>query len=469
MSTEDVVDHNLLRPVSLKSVQVVGGDEFSDNFYSKLLNPLLLTSDITLGQLLDSCNKVYNNLSYTNVFNDIQFKLEKSTEPSTSEPLYSSVNSNEKVLNINADVIVSPKKLSNFNIGSTHSTDGHLFNFGYTNLNTFGNAESLSLQGLLNPLNENSKTLNFNYKAPMVDTSLKLFANGLILSSKQPWASHHLLATSGAFGLEKTHYVSACCGHNFSVATVAGISLSRRSVLDINDSASDTVKNFAGDSLKESVLLSGSIDSRKFLPSSLGLFPLSGFLLKVDSEIAGLSNVSTEKFIKSTLTYQLFKSFLWNWFTFESTFKVGTISGLSKSSASSSVHFQDKFYLGGNDLNGFVNNSVGLKDGQDYIGGNVLFKYAFGLYSKCLFAPTSAPLRLAFRVQGGDIYQSTSDIDYSSGNFVKNSASSASVGVLYQAGENAALDLHYAVPLSDRSDDIVRPGFGLDVTITSTI
>ncbi|CDK27257.1 unnamed protein product [Kuraishia capsulata CBS 1993] len=459
---EEVVDSHHSKPIVLKQVDIVGGDEFSSTFFTNALYPLLFSKDITLGQLVNSSNQSYNNLLYSNAFKKVKFQFEESAGSST--PQNTTI---EPPIEIIAKLLLEPYKLQSFSLASVHTEAGHAFKLGYRNLNAFGNAESFKISSLIDLKfgNPYAKTIELQYMAPIVSQSLKLFFESVISDSSASWASHKQSTANGVVGLTKTLSFDLFSS-KFTSYFTTGVSMVKRSVLDINDSASDTVKTDAGDSFKESFIFSGAVDSRTYLPSSFGGLAMNGLLLQVDNEISGLSSPQSEKYLKSVLNLQLLKSFR-NFFTLDLSSSFGAVSNLT-TGITGVPHFHDKFFLGAHSLKGFAANSVGLRDGQDFVGGNIFYRLSASLFTRFFFAPADSPLRFYLSVNSGDVYNNFKDISYQDLAFIKGSAISSSVGAVYRVGDDAAFDLHYNLPVSSRPKDVAKPGLEFSLAINGT-
>ncbi|ODV95396.1 hypothetical protein PACTADRAFT_50123 [Pachysolen tannophilus NRRL Y-2460] len=478
-TTDDILTKNKTRPVYLGKVEINGGEDFSNNFYSKLLTPLLQSSDVTVQQLLNACNRSFDDLSYTGVFQKINFEiLEDKLESNVDLPssfFYKKPDA-IKPLPVKAIISLKTRKLSNIGINSIFYDNGNAININYENLNYFGNSEYLLINTLLD-LRKNlpTKAINFNFKTPLkAHTSSKFFINGLITDSENKFSSHEQILFSGMVGLEKNNFFKLNKTLYNSLLTT-GFSINRRTITNINDSASDIVKNNAGDSLKQSFILSGSIDSRKYL-SPETLFPIDGLFIKVDNEISGIYQKDSidDQFLKSCINFQALKSIFNKKLIFEISSAVGGIASIINYNKSN-IHIQDKFFLGGiNSLQGFKYNSIGIKDGDDFIGGNAFYKLRFAImYGLPFINASTTPLRIINYINFGDVltnFTSLKNKDFSFNkidDFLKNQTStSAGIGLIYQYNSTASLNLSYNFPISTRTNDITKPGldFGLSIS-----
>ncbi|ODV84553.1 hypothetical protein CANARDRAFT_200903 [[Candida] arabinofermentans NRRL YB-2248] len=484
ITNDAIFDNNKTKPINLTKVEVFGGDEFSNNFFKKLLSPLLTSADMTMAQLINGCNQSVSALTYTNCFDKITLDIQDSS--SENESLKSIIDS--KPIDLKAVFNLSQSKQKNLVIGSIHENQGNLSNLKYVNNNTFGNAELFKFQINLTPPSTGIKTplknLKIQYKAPMVDTSLKLYAEGDLLSTKNSiYQSVQQSMTSGSIGLEKTK-MGFNCGGNGVLVNFAELNLSKRTTLQVIDSANDEIKTFAGDHTKLGLKLGTSLNTIQYLQKSKGKIGLNGYKLEFINEFAGLPNSNNsnldEKFIKSEFNTKLIKSALNNGLTLDFSFGFGILKTLNSSSLNSkaAVHYQDKFYL---NIPGYStiepkvvsSGAAGEKTISGKIGGLGFLNYDLKLMSRLLFVDPVNPLRLYVGLKGGELSTDGFKIDdfkntlksKSLNSLFKNWKNGCSIGLSYQIDDVIDMDLNYKFPIVTNSNTLGNGGFGFSVSI----
>ena len=74
--TQDLLSRSSSQPIFLSSVEVVGGDTFSREFFGRILRPLVDESDYTLGRLLENVDSSRDKLVKSNVFKSVAVSLQ---------------------------------------------------------------------------------------------------------------------------------------------------------------------------------------------------------------------------------------------------------------------------------------------------------------------------------------------------------------------------------------------------------
>ena len=145
-------------------------------------------------------------------------------------------------------------------------------------------------------------------------------------------------------------------------------------VTDVDDGASQLIKEVEGDTSLSQVSHTISYDSRDSAVS-----PTGGHTLRMTNDLAGLGG-DTRHF-RNTFTAAKFFTLVDGWvLSFDGT--AGYIVGLGKD-----VHLTDRYYVGGDDLRGFATSGIGPRDSltDDALGGewkytgNVELRFPLGL------------------------------------------------------------------------------------------
>lgn len=368
--TEDFLSRSKSHPIYLTTVEVSGGESFSDDYFRKLSYPLLRNSDITLGQLLENLNQCYNKFVKTKSFKDIQI----SVQPDINSVVPTNV------VNYNSKDAIPTKVVINVIPTELEVGDGFLnvnkddilnVNLRYLNKNFWGNGELVDLNVEYDPYNPNDR-LVANAKAitSMTDPSIKFLVDLENLhQNNRAWRQASERSHSGLMGLQYKSFTQ-----RFSAFT--GFGLFKRSMYDLEESAPEDVKSYSGDFLKTSLINRLSFKNLKYLNNITKNFPVSGYKASICGELASTqeqanpNNSTSHGKVSSNL--ELFHSFLDNIFTFHLFNNMGAFYLKSPS-----VHPFDRFYLGGLDsLNGFAKNSI------NPVGGLQFFKTGLTLYAK---------------------------------------------------------------------------------------
>ncbi|VEU20264.1 DEKNAAC101180 [Brettanomyces naardenensis] len=463
-SQVDVVSANSGHAVNLTKIEVAGAEQFSDRFLQTALSPLLGSSDFTVSQLATSAESSASYFEGTECFKNVHFLIENDQDYKTH---VSSLLALEVPLNLKVKLDLDPQPLKRVHVGSLYQSQlGNLVSLRYTNKNAFGDAKYVELGTTLSLLeDQKAKSIDATYRAPMADTSVKMFATGSFKNESIPaFQSRQQLATTATVGFEKS-YNYAPTGISGSV--IAGLAVAKLSVLDVADSANDEIKTYAGDNLKESLLLSADAGKLSFLPSSQGAFATEGSRVVLKNELAGFlpkeDNASTsskfqDAFHKLELTGKYFRSLLDNQLTVACELGFGNLANLARNSKT--VHFQDKFYV---PIVGYK--TLGLdKRATEKVGGLAYLYYKFSLYSRFLFASETIPLRAYASLTGAKLSENLTDLISTSTSDVE-FKSTASLGMLYKVGDSAYCDIGYNWPLNNKEIDSTRPGLAVSVSL----
>lgn len=453
------------QPLELTKIEVSGAD-LQDSFCKKLLSNLLSDKYVSITELNRELGRVEKNLKRTGLFEDIDIVID-SEGVAGKTVLKGEPQLGPNHINLPTVIRIKLKEHACSNYSSlANSTEDYLgFGLKYQDANFLKNASNMLVDIKVNydPIRNvwNDKKWDFRLSVPVPNnTSLKtVFNPSISFLDKQKFSSHDFISTGGFFGIEKSVCVSKL---------TSGIQLTNRRITNVANSAADSIRTDAGDDIKVSFRTNFKVDSRKFVDR----FPVSGVLTDLDLEWSGFNNIDHESqsaartgsnandmntFVKSQFNWQSNKSMLNNLLTSQLSFSVGSI--FAASTNKTPVHIADKFFLGGlNSLKGFHTNSVGLIDGNDYIGGTSFFKLGLSTFSTLPNTSPASPLRVYNFINCGDV------VDSLTLSTLKSPAIASGIGLVYKS-ESAQFDLMYAIPLSSRAQDNAKPGlsFGLSL------
>lgn len=457
----DAQSNKSSQEVNLTSIHVTGADQFSDKFLQKGLAPLLRTSDSTIGDLITDAQKSASFFSGTDCFQNVDILIDKDLD--YKQPTHSML-STEVPMNLKAFVNLVPYRLKSVQFGSVHdSIYGHLLSLTYTNRNTSGIANYTHLAATVNKLDaEKGQTITGTFKIPMANPINKIVANFSARNGTvSRFQSKNQVIGSAQFGFER-HPLSNPSGIDCSF--FGGLNFAKRSILNVADSASDEVKTYAGDSIKQSLILNLNFGRLDCIPASEGAFPLEGFRSNLRAEYTNLpfmsaqgsNNDKGDHFEKLEFNGAVFKSFLQDNITFGCGIGCGNIRNL-RPSVSDTVHFMDKFYVS---MPGY--GTLGLN--HSFIGGRSYLSYNFVLYTRLLFASKKSPLRTYFSLSGAKLCQNLDDLinPETNINYLK---STASTGITYKVGDYAHCNIGYHWPLDVTDVGDIHPGIELNVSL----
>lgn len=466
---QELYSRSSAQPVFLSSVEVVGGDSFSREFFARLLRPLVSESDYTLTQFLQNVSESREKLVNTNVFKSVDVSLHTDylalipkdiTNYNNEKPIYA------KVL---FDVVANNVNAADFFLN--YNTDEDLsVTLNYLNNNLNKNGELVNVGANYNPYPPNLHLItNASLTSSLANPSFK-FAVDLFNThqNNQEW-QHASENTSG--GLIGLRYISP----SNAFSSLIGALIAKRTIHDVNDNALQAVKNCTGDFLKSSIVGQLQYARITYLNSLTKNFPVAGFDILASGEFASNQEQSIpeqKSFGKVSLTAKYIASYFNNALTTQVSADFGGIF-----TQATSVHVSDRFYLGGrNTFRGFRKNAV------DPNGGNQFYKLGFTFYSrlpKFLHSPkaplVSNNLPIDDKSKNGEanplrLYASSALASVSN-NILQddNAVASAGFGLKY-INHWASLDLGYwfAGRLGNGGRTGVHDGFSLAVSLGSS-
>lgn len=468
----NVLNTQTTKPVELKKVEITGG-EFSDSYYESILYSLLNEKKVfPLKDLTEQLASLKEKLEYSGLFKDISINLDLDKSSTTKLNKHDLLI--EGAIPVNAKIDLTQIPIYKFSSYSSSTDYDAASGIRYLDPNFLKNASTLLVDVNVNydPFQKtlNRKIWDLTILTPFRNSpSLKAVLNPCIsFIDAKTWASHTQFSKGGFIGVQKT-WLST----KGDTILTNGVSVTHRNIGDVLNSASDPVRNDAGDDFKLGFQSNLRYDSRNYL----GTFALNGVKLDLTNEFAGFNSVDSNsnekelelnKFNKTLFKFEGAKSFFNNNFTAALDFNAGSILTL-ESNKNDRIHITDRFFLGGlTSLKGFHLNSVGLKNGNDYIGGTSFFKGAFTFFSRIPNTSKNSPLRLYNFINLGDVYNFKNFDNFrelaASGDLIKKSAIATGVGLAYKSN-NAVVDLSYSIPLSDRNQDNAKPGLSFSVAL----
>lgn len=441
---QDALESKTSQPVFLSKVEVTGGDNFSRQFFAKLLTPLVAESDYTVGQLINRVDEVYGNLVRTQVFKKILPSLH--VDYVHGVPNAKSYNKGKPIVTkVLFDLVADEKSGGNARL-AFNNEDNLAVGLGYTNNNFNHNAEDVEI-GVdyrpYKPLEHLVSTLRLvlNLRNPAFKFALDLYN---FQANNQVWQQNNTHATGGQIGVQYQNI-------SRSLSVYYGFGLAKRSVYAVEDTAPDSVKVFGGDYLKS--LLLGRLEYLDV--SKLLAFTTDGFKATLKGEISSEQeqgpSTALNSFGKAQGFLDLYKSVLGNLFTLQLSLEGGAIFGNQNV-----VHVSDRFYLGGfRTFKGFARNSLNEEGGSQY------WKAGATLFSAVPLKGAERPLRA----------YATTSLGCVGDNLLKDSSALSSGFGLRYFNEWVSLDAGYylARRLGTDSDYGVRNGFQLELLVGGSL
>jgi outer membrane protein insertion porin family len=341
--------------------------------------------------------------------------------------------------------------------------------------NVFGGAESFSVNASAGTRTRSSYAATF--ETPILsDPNLRLSFDALASSTQKPWASHEeLLKGAGA----KLRWITPT-GHRHEF----GYTGMWRRVTSLAANASPTVRNDAGDSVKNSITHTWISDRR-----NNPLLPSQGYLMKTVSEIAGWGPLRGDvAFWKSEMETSGAVAIPIpgipgdSGISMTGGFRAGMIYPLplGMSSESQPTRVNDRFQLGGpTDVRGFKIAGLGPRDGPDAVGGDVYAAASANLLFPFPRVGKDSPLRFQIFANGGRLLalkgagerggMSSKAVQKSVYRTVAELANglpslAAGFGVVY-AHQVARFELNFSLPLVLRKGEEGRKGLQFGVGI----
>ena len=215
------------------------------------------------------------------------------------------------------------------------------------------------------------------------------------------------------------------------------------------------IRQYAGHSLKSAIINEITHDTRDHT-----MLAESGILARVSNELAGLGG--DVKHVKTEANFQ-YNLPLWKSIVAQATLSGGYIVPLAVQPVSSSIG--DRYFLGGLNLRGIMQNHVGPHVGPFAVGGNVYWTTGLHVYAPLPFGDPYQPLlrhiRLHTFFNAGNV---AADRDVR--DLFRNFPVSVGCGIVLALGKLARLEINFANVLRS-TDTEVRAGkfsFGFGVT-----
>ncbi|KYB27071.1 sorting and assembly machinery component 50 homolog [Tribolium castaneum] len=316
--------------------------------------------------------------------------------------------------------------------------------------NLFGRGERVQLEYS----HGSKRTTNFNvaFIKPMRGKYRPMFTTSVFQSNAEWPVSGYKQLDRGLlfdFGFHSTALIK----HN--IQWEAAI----RDLAVLSRNTSFEVREQAGLSLKSALRHIISIDLRDDL-----IFPTSGSLLQLTSEVAGLGGdvgfLKNEFFIQGN--YSLVEDFV-----LQGTLSGGFMRGLSNDMK---IGMSDMYYLGGPlTLRGFQMRGVGPHSEGDALGSMAYWASGLHLFSPLPFRPGRGGFGDLFKTHLFITAGNVGDFSLSDKNLIDSLTASVrisyGVGIALRLGNMARVEVNYCFPHTFEKGDQIHPGiqFGIGV------
>lgn len=367
--TQELISRSSTQPVFLSSVEVVGGDTLSREFFQRILRPLVAESDYTFDQLLGNVEDSRARLINSSAFKLVAASLH--TDYLARAPKGIVNYNNEKPIYAKVLFDVVPDNVNAADFFLSYNTDEDLsVTLNYLNNNVNGNGEVVNVGANYNPYPPNlhlvtNASLTSSLANPLFKFAFDLFNTH---QNNQQWQHASENAAGGSIGLRYNSPSNA-------FSTLIGALIAKRTLHDVRESALQSVKNCTGDFIKSAVVSQMQYSRLSYLSNTSKNFPVAGYDVAATAELASNQEQSIpdqKTFAKVSVASKFIASYFNNALTTHVSADFGGIF-----THSSSVHVADRFYLGGRQtFRGFSKNAV------DPSGGNQFYKLGITLYSK---------------------------------------------------------------------------------------
>ncbi|KAL1953592.1 hypothetical protein VTO42DRAFT_2573 [Malbranchea cinnamomea] len=463
----EIIDQNSTLPVTVSSVQVLNASHTRRPFLQKVLEPLVNFGQdrpTTLSELLREVSETTDKLHRFDIFEkpiSVFFDKPSQTDASTTPT--------------DLDVYLSVKEKSRI-LFKTGTDLGNAEGSAYANLmwrNILGGAESLNLNASVGTRTRSAYHAIF--ETPVLsDPDFRWEIGAAASDTQKTWASHEEVLKGGWTKLRW----QGSNGHRHEF----GYSGFWRQITGLANTASQSIRENAGDSVKSSVSHCW-VNDRRDNP----MLPSRGLYTKIFNELAGWGPLKGDvSFWKSEIEAQgafpipipmLSRP---SGVTLTVGFRGGFLYplGLDSDLRPQSSRINDRFQLGGpTDVRGFRLSGLGPRDGLDALGGDVYSAGSLNLLCPLPRVGAEKPFRLqaflnmgrllALQTPQGDAPKNFREARESLAATVselKNGLPSTAAGIgLVYAHPAARFELNFSLPLVIRRGEEGRKGLQLGI------
>lgn len=430
----EVIERNSTALVQTSRVVVNGTDTFRSGFLEQQLNPLFTPTTLKKHlQSLDTVTQSILNLqSHQNVSAYIDI--------GSPAPNLNSISQIDSALNLTTVLTFTNPTPHSFCFSTNTTSNDPLFNINASLNNLFGGGESLKLSTYTSyPSLDLNKGISLAVETPFVNSPLwNLGLEGF-------WTCDTLAHSSHSRNIQGT---AAYIFRQFAnTRAEIGIKAANRSIHSLMDSASDSVRVDAGETL-QALLYTKSVYNS--LNTTI-YHPSKGVYAQFVGKVAGISELGDVKYHSLSASTSNYYSVdpLNNRLVFNFQGAAGVLIDDAKTTITDRLLLLPVY--------GYENNGIGPKDCQDAVGGNAAISASAAAYAKFPQLPSNSPLRLKAGFNGGSLVSKPDSQD-----LISNFSTGCGIGLSYQCPQ-ASMELMYVMPLHSGSNDVTKKGLQFQV------
>ncbi|KAI0353404.1 hypothetical protein OH77DRAFT_628273 [Trametes cingulata] len=432
----ELVNNNLSTPLHIASVRVRGATRTRDSFLGSIIEPVLQAPDekgATLESVLRKTKQIKGLLEETDIFNQVEAVIDRSRDPLAHPE--------------DVDVVFLTREKGRLYLNTSTQVGNNEGGASATARvrNAFGGAETFEANVAF--ATKTRMSFNASLSAPLT-ANLKTRGEVSVFGMERDNSSF-ASSSEGVRGLRAV-LRNGTLDHG---AHEVGYEAVLRHISNLTPSASISMREAAGQSVKSSVYHSWTRDTRDDR-----LLGTRGSYTKLFQEFAGLGGDAS--FYKTEAHGQFARS-LFPGLTVSFAARTGLLWNLGSKS-----YFSDRFQLGGPvSVRMFRMNGMGPHDGVDSLGGSLYWSTGVSLISNIPRKP-HWPVKTHLFVNAGrldNVDKSRPLMDSVLASISKPSIS-AGVGLVYKL-DPVRVEVNFGVPLVASKSDGVRKGFQVGIGV----
>ncbi|KAA1476565.1 hypothetical protein DENSPDRAFT_843549 [Dentipellis sp. KUC8613] len=434
----ELVNNSLDTPSYVAAVHVEGSKNTRKSFLASLINPHLsspsLAPDVsTFGSVLKATRDIGHILQETDIFSDVNAKIERSREPRAGPN--------------DVDVIFQTREKGRYFLKTSTEVGNNEGNASATARirNAFGGAETIEANASVGT--KTRRSFNASLSAPLT-SALDVYGDLSVFALDRD-SSAFASCTEGLRGLK----AALKTGSRTTGLHELGYEGVYRHIAGLLPSASISMRESAGCTFKSALFHSWLRDTR-----DSAITGSRGSYTKVSQEIAGLGG--DVAFYKAEAEGRICRAVYPGIFV-----SLSARSGFLRSFSGPSS-FSDRFQLGGPlSVRMFVANSLGPRDSTDSLGGDLYWALGLSVISDIPKRP-HWPLKSHLFVNAGQLHplQSGKSLRDNVTSCISQPTISAGVGLIYNF-EPIRVELNFGVPLVAAKSDGCRKGLQVGMGI----
>ncbi|KAI0746553.1 surface antigen-domain-containing protein [Daedaleopsis nitida] len=430
----ELVNENLSTPLNIASVRVRGAVRTRQSFLGSIVDPILQSrdeTDPTLGSVLRKTKEIKSLLEETDLFTQVEAIIDRSRSALASPD--------------DVDVVFLTKEKGRYFVQTSTQVGNNEGGATATCRvrNTFGGAETLEANVAF--ATKTRMSFNASLNAPLTST-LKTRGEVSLFGMERDNSSF-ASSSEGVRGVRAVLRTGTLPSgsHEFGYEAVL------RHISNLTPSASISMREAAGQSVKSSVYHSWTRDTRDDR-----LLGTRGSYTKFFHELAGVGGDTS--FYKTEAQGQFARSLLPG-MTLSLAARGGALWNFGGRSC-----FSDRFQLGGPvSVRMFRMNGMGPRDGADSLGGNLYWSAGLSLISDIPRKP-HWPIKTHLFVNAGrlDVMDESRPLLENVLSSISKPSISAGVGLVYKF-EPVRVEVNFGVPLVASKNDGIRKGFQVGI------